>query len=51
MVMLTFATLTGRPATMLMGLGLVATSWVLYAFQGSFALLRACFLLSALLES
>ena len=36
-VMLTFATLTGRPATMLMGLGLVATSWVLYAFQGSYA--------------
>ena len=36
-VMLAFATLTGRPTTMLMGLGLVATSWVLYAFQGSYA--------------
>ncbi len=36
-IMLIFATLTGRPTTMLIGLGLVAVSWVLYAFQGSYA--------------
>ena len=36
-VMLTFASLTGRPSTMMIGLALVAVSWVLYAFQGSYA--------------